>query len=119
MKLRDMRRKTKRGRDDLASSDEDEYSHYERKYLEHVIRQSKKLHEAGVIDHSSQAAAAMLSGLNQQYSADSPPGTRQLIGKTEDLNRELDNISVSVHQKIRSKMQAEHEKEDKQRMEEQ
>jgi hypothetical protein len=42
-----------------------------------------------------------------------------LLGRTEDLNRELQEINQSVGQRVRSKQQMQNEKEEKARQEEQ
>ncbi len=47
-----------------------------------------------------------------------PTASQQLLGKTDDLNRALDLIQNSVHHKIRSKIQQEQDKEERQRAEE-
>jgi hypothetical protein len=40
---------TRKKNPDLASSDEEEYSIYEKRYQDHVNQQSRKLLEAGVV----------------------------------------------------------------------
>ena len=67
----------------LASSDEDEYSVYEKRYHDNVNSQSRKLLEVGL---------AHLDGYTAHGGEPLPP----LGGRTEDLNRELDQISRSV-----------------------
>jgi hypothetical protein len=87
----------------LASSDEEEYSVYQRRYEDHVTQQSRKLLDVGL-------DGAYGNGIDYGNMQ-----TGRYIGKTEDLKKEMLNISSSVQQKVKTKQLAEQEKEDKER----
>lgn len=84
-----MKRKTPR--DELASSDEEEYASYEKKFQEHTAQQLKKLRAAGI----------SIDGLILENMGNAKK--EKFIGRTEELKKEIDGINKSVGQKVRSK----------------
>lgn len=101
-----LQQKKQRNEQQLGTSDEEEYSVYERQHQIHLNQQSRKLLEAGLnIDHT-------YSNNDTTYKY------AQLMGKTEDLNRELSHIQQAVQNKIKTKIQGEQEAMDKQKSDE-
>jgi len=100
-----MKRKTPR--DELASSDEEEYASYEKKFQDHTAQQLKKLRAAGI----------SIDGLILENMGNAKK--EKFIGRTEELTKEIDGINKSVSQKVRSKQRSEMEIEEKAKAEEQ